>query len=57
MEDLEKGDQMPVLKVFKIAVLFNVALLVGDKRDLAEVLCSSWSETMMGATLPEGYGL
>lgn len=44
---------MPGFKVFKIAVLFNMALLVGNKRDFAEVVCSSWSETMMGATLPE----
>lgn len=42
-------------KVLRIVVLFNTALLVGNRRVSAE--CSSWSVTMMEATLLEGCGL
>lgn len=57
VEVLAKGDQMPDLKVLKIAVLFSTALLVENWRGSAEVFCSSWSEIMTEAILLEGNGM
>lgn len=57
VEVLAKRDQMPDLKVLRIAVLFNTTLLVKKMRDFAEVFCSSWSEIVTGAILLEVFGM